>query len=86
LPDANERAGILSDITVMRRGERDFFVGVNGNIDINYLRQAARTRACADITPGLLGWGFRTNSRELAQSLTRMTEQRGTRLFSTKEM
>jgi len=37
----NEKAGILSDITVMRRGEHDFFIGVNSNIDINYLRQLA---------------------------------------------
>ena len=34
----NEKAGILSDITVMRRGEHDFFVGVNSNTDINSVR------------------------------------------------
>src|SRR5678810_1413118 len=37
----NERAGIMSDITVMRRSDYDFFIGVNSNIDINYLRQEA---------------------------------------------
>jgi dimethylglycine oxidase len=68
----NERAGIMSDITVMRRGERDFFVGVNSNVDINYLRQAAPdTVHVVDITAGTVGLGlFGPKSRELAQSLT----------------
>ncbi len=55
----NEKAGILSDITVMRRGEQEFFVGVNSNIDINYLRQGVRHRApCMKKTSlqVLLGW------------------------------
>ena len=69
----NERAGILSDITVMRRGEQDFFVGVNSNIDINYLRLLAPDNVhVRDITGGTVGLGlFGPKSRELAQSLTR---------------
>ena len=69
----NESAGILSDITVMRRGENDFFIGVNSNIDINYLKQSAPdTVHIRDITAGTVGLGlFGPKSRELAQSLTR---------------
>ena len=69
----NEKAGILSDITVMRRGERDFFVGVNSNTDIHYLRrEAPDTVHVRDITAGTVGLGlFGPKSRELAQSLTR---------------
>ena len=69
----NERAGILSDITVMRRGEQDFFIGVNSNTDINYLKQLAPdTVHVKDITAGTVGLGlFGPRSRELAQSLTR---------------
>jgi len=69
----NERAGIMSDITVMRRGEHDFFIGVNSNIDINYLRQSApETVHVKDITAGTVGLGlFGPKSRKLAQSLTR---------------
>jgi len=68
----NEKAGILSDITVMRRGEQDFFIGVNSNIDINYLKQSAPdTVHVRDITAGTIGLGlFGPKSRELAQSLT----------------
>jgi glycine cleavage system aminomethyltransferase T/glycine/D-amino acid oxidase-like deaminating enzyme len=68
----NERAGIMSDITVMRRGEHDFFVGVNSNTDINYLRQLAPDNVhVQDITPGTVGLGlFGPRSREVAQSLT----------------
>jgi glycine cleavage system aminomethyltransferase T/glycine/D-amino acid oxidase-like deaminating enzyme len=69
----NENAGILSDITVMRRGENDFFIGVNSNIDINYLKQSAPgTVHVRDVTSGTIGLGlFGPKSRELAQSLTR---------------
>lgn len=69
----NESAGIMSDITVMRRGENDFFIGVNSNIDINYLKQLAPdTVFVRDITAGTVGLGlFGPKSRELAQSLTR---------------
>ena len=69
----NARAGILSDITVMRRSERDFVVGVNSNTDIHYLRQhAPDTVHVKDITAGTVGLGlFGPKSRELAQSLTR---------------
>ncbi|MBS1599391.1 MAG: FAD-dependent oxidoreductase [Bacteroidetes bacterium] len=69
----NERAGIMSDITVMRRGERDFFIGVNSNTDINFLKQMAPdTVHVGDITAGTVGLGlFGPRSRELAQSLTR---------------
>ena len=69
----NENAGILSDITVMRRGEQDFFIGVNSNIDIHYLRQAAPdTVQVRDLTAGTVALGlFGPRSRELAQSLTR---------------
>jgi dimethylglycine oxidase len=69
----NENAGILSDITVMRRGENDFFIGVNSNIDIKYLEQSAPdTVHVKDITAGTVGLGlFGPKSRELAQSLTR---------------
>ncbi len=69
----NERAGILSDITVMRRGEHDFFIGVNSNVDIHYLKQSAPgTVHVRDITGGTVGLGlFGPKARELAQSLTR---------------
>jgi glycine cleavage system aminomethyltransferase T/glycine/D-amino acid oxidase-like deaminating enzyme len=69
----NEIAGILSDITVMRRGENDFFIGVNSNIDINYLKQLSPdTVHVKDITAGTVGLGlFGPKARELAQSLTR---------------
>jgi glycine cleavage system aminomethyltransferase T/glycine/D-amino acid oxidase-like deaminating enzyme len=68
----NESAGILSDITVMRRGENDFFIGVNSNIDINYLKQSAPdTVHVRDVTAGTIGLGlFGPISRELVQSLT----------------
>jgi dimethylglycine oxidase len=67
-----EKAGILSDITVMRRGEHDFFIGVNSNIDIAYLQQEAPdTVHIRDITAGTVALGlFGPKSRELAQSLT----------------
>jgi glycine cleavage system aminomethyltransferase T/glycine/D-amino acid oxidase-like deaminating enzyme len=69
----NDKAGIMSDITVMRRGEYNFFIGVNSNIDINYLKQLAPDRVhVKDITSGTIGLGlFGPKSRELAQSLTR---------------
>ncbi len=69
----NERAGILSDITVMRRGEHDFFIGVNSNADINYLaEEAPDTVHVKDITAGTVGLGlFGPLSRQLAQSLSR---------------
>lgn len=69
----NEKAGIMSDITVMRRGEQDFFVCVNSNTDIAYLRRAApETVHVRDVTAGTVGLGlFGPRSRELAQSLTR---------------
>ena len=68
----NESAGILSDITVMRRAENDFFIGVNSNIDINYLKQSAPdTVHVRDVTAGTIGLGlFGPKSRELVQSLT----------------
>src|SRR5678816_3396898 len=63
----------MSDITVMRRGDSNFFIGVNSNIDINYLKQSAPdTVHVKDITAGTVGLGlFGPKSRELAQSLTR---------------
>lgn len=69
----NEMAGILSDITVMRRGAHDFFIGVNSNTDISYLKHAAPdTVHVRDITAGTVGLGlFGPKSREVAQSLTR---------------
>lgn len=69
----NEKAGIMSDITVMRRSEHDFFIGVNSNTDINYLKQLAPdTVHVRDITAGTVGLGlFGPKSRELAQSLCR---------------
>lgn len=69
----NNKAGIMSDITVMQRRSDDFFVGVNSNSDINYLRQhAPDTVHVKDITAGTVGLGlFGPKSRELAQSLTR---------------
>ena len=68
----NERAGIMSDITVMCRGEQDFFIGVNSNTDIHYLQQLAPdTVHVKDITAGTVGLGlFGPKARELAQSLT----------------
>jgi dimethylglycine oxidase len=68
----NDKAGILSDITVMRKSEHDFFIGVNSNIDISYLKQEAPdTVHVRDITAGTVGLGlFGPKSRELAQSLT----------------
>lgn len=69
----NEKGGILSDITVMRRGEFDFFIGVNSNIDIHYLKKLAPdTVFVRDITAGTVALGlFGPKSRELTQSLTR---------------
>jgi glycine cleavage system aminomethyltransferase T/glycine/D-amino acid oxidase-like deaminating enzyme len=69
----NEKAGIMSDITVMRRGESDFFIGVNSNTDIHYLKKMAPdTVHVGDITACTVGLGlFGPKSRELAQSLTR---------------
>ncbi|MBS1917836.1 MAG: FAD-dependent oxidoreductase [Bacteroidetes bacterium] len=69
----NDKAGIMSDITVMRRGKYDFFIGVNSNTDINYLRNLAPdTVHVRDITAGTVALGlFGPKSRELAQSLTR---------------
>lgn len=69
----NDKAGIMSDITVMRRGDLDFFIGVNSNTDIHYLKQAAPdTVHVRDITAGTVGLGlFGPKSRELVQSLTR---------------
>jgi glycine cleavage system aminomethyltransferase T len=63
----------MSDITVMRREENDFFIGVNSNTDIHYLHQLAPdTVHVKDITAGTVGLGlFGPRSRELAQSLTR---------------
>jgi dimethylglycine oxidase len=69
----NEKAGIMSDITVMQRSEGDFLVCVNSNMDINYLKQKAPdTIHVHDVTAGTVGLGlFGPKSRELAQSLTR---------------
>lgn len=69
----NDKGGIMSDITVMRRDEFDFFIGVNSNIDINYLKQLAPDSVhVRDITAGTVALGlFGPKSRELAQSLTR---------------
>ncbi len=69
----NEKASIMSDITVMRRGEQDFFIGVNSNTDIKYLKQTAPdTVHIKDITAGTVGLGlFGPKSRQLAQSLTK---------------
>ena len=69
----NEKGGIMSDITVMRRGERDFFVCVNSNTDITYIkREAPETVHVCDVTAGTVGLGlFGPKARELAQSLTR---------------
>lgn len=69
----NDKAGIMSDITVMRRGEHDFFIGVNSNTDIHFLKQSAPdTVHVKDITGGTVGLGlFGPKSRELTQSLTR---------------
>lgn len=69
----NDKAGIMSDITVMRRGEHDFFIGVNSNTDISYLKNLAPdTVHVKDITAGTVALGlFGPKSRELAQSLTR---------------
>ena len=69
----NDNGGIMSDITVMRRSEQDFFIGVNSNIDITYIKQLAPdTVHVRDITAGTVGLGlFGPKSRELAQSLTK---------------
>lgn len=69
----NEKAGILSDITVMRRGEHDFFIGVNSNTDIHYLKQIApETVHIKDLTSGTVALGlFGPLARDLAQSLTK---------------
>jgi glycine cleavage system aminomethyltransferase T/glycine/D-amino acid oxidase-like deaminating enzyme len=68
----NNKGGIMSDITIMRRGEHDFFVGVNSNVDIHFLRLAAPdTVHVRDLTAGTVALGlFGPRSRELAQSLT----------------
>ena len=69
----NNKGGIMSDITVMRKGEFDFFIGVNSNIDINYLKQLAPdTVHVKDITAGTVALGlFGPKSRDMVQSLTR---------------
>ena len=68
----NDKGGIMSDITVMRRGEQDFFIGVNSNTDTQYLKQQAPdTVHVRDITAGTVALGlFGPRSRELTQSLT----------------
>ena len=49
----------MSDITVMRRGEQDFFIGVNSNADISYLKHLAPdTVHVKDITAGTVGLGL----------------------------
>ncbi|MDQ0620620.1 GcvT family protein [Arthrobacter globiformis] len=40
--------GIRSDVTVARLGEEDFQLGVNGNVDFDYLRVEARKQSAAD--------------------------------------
>ena len=66
----NEKAGILSDITVMRRGEHDFFIGVNSNtISITSGRRHRTPCMCTTSLPGLLGWGYSDLSRGNSPSL-----------------
>lgn len=69
----NDKAGIMSDITVMRIGENDFFIGVNSNTDISYLKNnAPDTVHVKDLTAGTVALGlFGPKSRALAQTLTR---------------
>ena len=68
----NERAGTLSDITVMRRGEHDFLIDVNSNIDINYLRQSPPdTVHVQDITAGT----FELGSSDLSGGNRRVLDQ-----------
>jgi glycine cleavage system aminomethyltransferase T/glycine/D-amino acid oxidase-like deaminating enzyme len=40
--------GIRSDVTVARLAEEQFQLGVNSNVDLDYLRVAARTQSAAD--------------------------------------
>ncbi|TDL38747.1 GcvT family protein [Arthrobacter nitrophenolicus] len=40
--------GIRSDVTVARLGEQDFQLGVNSNVDFDYLRVEARQQSAAD--------------------------------------
>ncbi len=40
--------GIRSDVTVARLGEQDFQLGVNSNVDFDYLRVEARKQAATD--------------------------------------
>ena len=40
--------GIRSDVTVARLGEEDFQLGVNSNVDFDYLRVEARKQSAAD--------------------------------------
>ncbi|MFE5835504.1 FAD-dependent oxidoreductase [Arthrobacter sp. NPDC056493] len=42
--------GIRSDVTVARLGEEDFQLGVNSNVDFDYLRVEARKQSAADPT------------------------------------
>jgi len=43
-----EDGGIRSDVTVARLGEEDFQLGVNSNVDFDYLRVEARKQSAAD--------------------------------------
>ncbi|MFG1604041.1 FAD-dependent oxidoreductase [Actinoplanes sp. NPDC049265] len=64
--------GILSDITVARLGENRFQVGVNGMLDLHWLREHAPDGvAIRDITGGTCGLGvWGPLARELVAPLT----------------
>jgi glycine cleavage system aminomethyltransferase T/glycine/D-amino acid oxidase-like deaminating enzyme len=67
--------GVRSDVTVARLGPDTYQIGVNGNLDLDWLRRhapAGGTVSVRDITPGTccVGvWGPR--ARDVVQSLTR---------------
>ncbi|TDK26569.1 FAD-dependent oxidoreductase [Arthrobacter crusticola] len=44
----NDDGGIRSDVTVARLGEESFQLGVNSNVDLEYLRREARQQAAAE--------------------------------------
>jgi heterotetrameric sarcosine oxidase gamma subunit len=67
-----DQAGILSDVTVTRLGDRLFTIGANGHVDVARLQMAAPdTVHVRDITAGTVGLGlFGPDARRVVQKLT----------------
>ena len=84
----DQAGGVRSDITVARLGEERFQVGVNGPIDLHWLRDHApegvRVRDITGGTCGLGVWGPR--ARELVAPLTDIDVSAGAfRYFQARE-